>query len=358
MQNMVGLDEKVNLVEYNPEWRALFKNVSIEIESILKENCLEIHHIGSTAIPYIYSKPIVDVLIIVKNLNEVDSLNQQFNVLGYVCMGEYGIQGRRFYYKSKTKRTLNIHLFEKESPEILRYISFKEFMLTHNDYAKAYSLIKQSLAKVFPYDRENYTNGKASFIQVIDYKTDSASTAQLKAKDNIVIESYNPAWSKFAEAEMEVIKLITKQLPHVSIEHIGSTAVPDLSSKPIIDIFITIKSIKEANQWIRPLKSLGYVFWDENPDKNHLRFFKGMPPFGMKRTHHVHIVEATNDTFEHRILFRDILRRDPKIRLEYDIIKKRLSKSHPEDREAYTDMKGEFIEKALRANGFLKPISR
>ena len=89
-----------------------------------------------------------------------------------------------------------------------------------------------------------------------------------------------------------------------------------------------------------------------------MRFFKGMPPFGMKRTHHVHIVEATNDTVEHRILFRDILRRDHKIRLEYESLKLNLSQSHLTDREAYTNMKGEFIEKVLRAHGYLKPISR
>ena len=150
-------------------------------------------------------------------------------------------------------------------------------MLAHEDYAQAYSLIKRCLAEVFPHDIENYVNGKASFIQLIDYKTGAASTSQLKADDNIVIETYNPAWPKLAEAEIKVIKLATDQLSHVSIEHLGSTAVPELSSKPIIDIFITLESIKEADQWIKPLEILGYVFWDENPDKTHLRFFKGMP---------------------------------------------------------------------------------
>ncbi len=357
---MIDPNERIRIVElaeYNAEWPALFTKAATEIKSILQENCLEIHHIGSTAIPGIYAKPIIDILPIVKDLRLVDSLNHKFELLGYVCMGEYGIPGRRFYWKSKLKRTHHIHLFEQGSPEILRHISFKKFMLAHDDYAQAYSLIKQQLAEVFLHDIENYVNGKASFVQMIDYKTGTARVLQLKAKDNIIIEPYNPAWPKLADAEVKVIKIVTKQLPHISIEHLGSTAVPELSSKPIIDIFITLKSIKDANQWIKPLETLGYVFWNENPDKTHLRFFKGMPPFGMKRTHHVHIVEA-GETVEHRILFRDILRQDQKIRLEYESLKLKLSQSHLTDREAYTDEKGAFIEKVLRVHGYLKPISR
>lgn len=358
---MVDPNEKIQIIElaeYNAEWPALFKTAETEIKSILQDNCLEIHHIGSTAIPTIYAKPIIDVLPVVKDISLVDALNPQFEALGYVCMGEYGIPGRRYYWKSKIKRTHNIHLFEQGSPEILRHIAFKEFMLTHPDYAQAYSFIKRALAECFPSDIENYVKGKASFIQLIDYKTSTAKASQLNAEDSIVIEPYNPAWPKLAEAEIKVIKIITHPLSHISIEHIGSTAVPKLSSKPIIDIFITLHSIKEADQWIKPLETLGYVFWDENPDKTHLRFFKGMPPFGMKRTHHIHIVEKTNDTIDPRILFRDILRQNPDVRLEYESLKLRLSKSYPSDREAYTDMKSAFIEKILRAYGYLKPISR
>lgn len=358
---MIDENEKITRVElsaYNPEWPLLFTNAATEIRAILQENCLEIHHIGSTAIPTIYAKPIVDVLPVVKNIKLVDSLNPTFEALGYVCMGEYGISGRRFYWKSNIKRTHNIHLFEQGSPEILRHVLFKDFMLAHNDYAQAYSLIKRGLAEVFPHDIENYVDGKASFVQRINYKTGTAGDSQLTAEDSIIIAPYNLAWPKLAAAEIHVIKTLTKQLPHVAIEHVGSTAVPKLASKPIIDIFITLKSIEEAQQWIAPLETLGYVFWSENPDKTHLRFFKGMPPFGQKRTHHVHIVAAGNDTVDPRILFRDILRQDEKIRREYELLKLQLSQSHLTDREAYTDSKGKFIEQVLRAHCYLKPISR
>ena len=354
-------NEKIRRVELtppNPEWLQLFCESATEIKTIIGSNLVDIHHIGSTAIPNIYAKPIVDLLPVVKDLRLVDTLNSKFEALGYVCMGEYGIAGRRFYWKSKTHRTHNVHLFEQGSSEIERHLAFRDFMRHHEDYAKAYSVLKCCLAEVFPYHIENYVDGKSSFVQMIDYKTGTARDKQLNAQDNIIIQCYNPAWPKLAAAEIKAIKTITHHLPFVLIEHIGSTAVPELSSKPIIDIFITIPSIKEAADWVASLESLGYLYWEENPDKEHLRLFKGMPPFGEGRTHHVHIVESSNSTMEHRLLFRDILRNNKQIRLDYESLKLKLAHSHLTDRELYTESKLAFIESTLRAHGYTKPITR
>ena len=133
-----------------------------------------------------------------KNIAEVDLLNHEFEKLGYVCMGEYGIRGRRFYWRSQIKRTHHIHLFEEGFSEILRHVSFKKFMIVNENYAKAYSIIKQNLAAVFSHDIESYVNGKSSFVQIIDYKTGTAKTQQLNAQDNIIIEPYNMYLAKIS----------------------------------------------------------------------------------------------------------------------------------------------------------------
>ena len=88
---MINPDEymrQVELIAPNPEWLGLFTEAANEIRTILKENCVEVHHIGSTAIPTIYAKPIIDILPVVKDISLVNSLNSQFEALGYVCMGE------------------------------------------------------------------------------------------------------------------------------------------------------------------------------------------------------------------------------------------------------------------------------
>lgn len=341
----------VELVSYNPEWPNLFSIAADEIKRILRDNCVEVYHIGSTAIPHIHAKPIIDILPIVKNLQHIDSLNHEFEALGYTCMGEYGIPGRRFYWRSKTNRTHNIHVFAEDSAEIARHLSFMNFMKSHSDYAAAYSLIKQNLAAVFPFDIENYVNGKSSFVQYIDYKTGTAPASQLHAEDNIIIEAANPAWSKLAAAEIQSINTLAKHCHYDCIEHIGSTAVADLASKPIIDLIIGIPSLTAAPQWITLLETLGYVYWNENPDKLHLRFFKGMPPFGRKRSHHIHIVETNNSQVAQRILFRDILRNSSAIRQAYAKLKFDLARAHTTDREAYTDNKSDFIHKVLQQHG-------
>lgn len=358
---MIDAKEKIRRVELtapNPEWPKLFAEAATEFKTILGNNCFDIHHIGSTAIPNIYAKPIVDVLPIVKDIRLVDALNPQFEALGYVCMGEYGIPGRRFYWKSQEKRTHNIHLFEQGASESTRHVAFRDFMRQHEDYARAYSVLKCCLAEVFSEDIEQYVNGKASFVQLIDYQAGVAREKQLNAEDNIVIKPYDPTWPKRAAAEIKAIKTMGNEVPFIAIEHIGSTAVPELASKPIIDIFISVQSIKDAELWISPLQSLGYIYWEENPDKTHLRFFKGMPPFGEGRTHHVHIIESSNNTMEHRVLFRDILRHDKKARLEYEALKSRLAQAHELDREAYTESKFDFIASVLRTHGYHKPVSR
>src|SRR5688572_5746894 len=163
---MINPTEKIRTVEliaYNPQWSIHFAQEAKLIKAILKENLVAIHHIGSTAIPNIHAKPIIDIMPVVKDLQSVDALNAEFEKLSYACLGEYGITGRRYYWKSKEKRTHHIHLYEQSSPQINRHLAFRDFMIANPDYAQAYSIIKQNLANEFKYDIENYVNGKVSF---------------------------------------------------------------------------------------------------------------------------------------------------------------------------------------------------
>tara|TARA_B110000908_G_C10159224_1_gene405167 strand:- start:200 stop:943 length:744 start_codon:yes stop_codon:yes gene_type:complete len=236
--------------------------------------------------------------------------------------------------------------------------AFRQFMEKNKKCNQAFKIIKECLAQEFPNDKDNNMKGKQSFVEMIDHKTNMVDDTQLKASDEIVIESYNPAWPKFARAEINAIKLVCEKLPFESIHHIGSTAVPGLSSKPIIDIFIVIENITNASKWVKQLSAMGYVDWPANPDKTHVRLFKGMPPFGSKRTHHIHIIDKNNDILEQRLLFRYLLREHKNIKHDYEALKTTLSKTSKNDREAYTNEKLTFIKNTLRANGYTKEISR
>ncbi|MGB3534947.1 MAG: GrpB family protein [Microcoleaceae cyanobacterium] len=161
---------KVEVVPYNPEWQDLFKTEAEQWFNLLNSNVIAIHHIGSTAIPNIHAKPIIDLLIEVKDIHQIDNFNSAIAVKNYHIMGEYGIPDRRFFRKHNNAgiRTHHIHIFFKDSPQIKRHLAFRDYMITHSEDAHKYSQLKQELALKYPEDIESYMDGKDQFIQDID----------------------------------------------------------------------------------------------------------------------------------------------------------------------------------------------
>jgi len=148
----------------------MHKEESEKIKNILNDIIIDIHHIGTTAIPGIKAKPVIDILVEVKDIEEVDQYNYKMEELEYEAMGEYGILKRRFFRKGKNNRTHHIHIFQTGNEEIKRYINFKEYLIAHPDKFREYSKLKEELANKYIYDVENYSNSKSDFIKEIDRK--------------------------------------------------------------------------------------------------------------------------------------------------------------------------------------------
>ena len=169
--------------------------------------------------------------------------------------------------------------------------------------------------------------------------------------DDVALAASDPAWpERFAVEAIAIHAALGATVTGVTIEHVGSTAVPGLAAKPVIDLLL----IPPEGTWPRDtliavLPSLGYVFWAENPDPEHLFFVKGMPPYGTGRTHHVHVRSRARAAAV--LTFRDYLRARPGVAREYETLKRELAASHPTDREAYTRGKGAFVARALAEAG-------
>lgn len=169
------------------------------------------------------------------------------------------------------------------------------------------------------------------------------------AKDHVDLVAYHPAWPQAAQAEIDKLRAILPSQKIVDIQHVGSTAIPGLLAKPIIDIQIAVKSLDEMKILAVPaLQKMGYEYWENNPDPERMFFVKGMPPFGEKRTHHVHIVEPSSKHWQGKILFRDYLLAHPDMVQEYEQLKIKLAQQYTYDREQYTDAKAEFVGKILK----------
>jgi GrpB-like predicted nucleotidyltransferase (UPF0157 family) len=159
--------------------------------------------------------------------------------------------------------------------------------------------------------------------------------------DLIEVVAYDRRWPAIYEEERQ---RLAKAFGSTAIEihHIGSTSVPGLSAKPVIDIMIGVRTMDDARGLKTLMRSLGYVYVmvDDEPDR--MFFRKGTP-----RTHHVHIMSHRGAEYRRHLLFREHLMSHPSDRSEYAILKKRLAKEFREDRSSYVEGKSRYIESVL-----------
>jgi GrpB-like predicted nucleotidyltransferase (UPF0157 family) len=171
---------KVEVVPHNPRWRDAFEAEAKHVAAALGDNVVAIHHIGSTAIPNIYAKPVIDLLVEVRDIAEVDVRSSAMESLGYEVMGEYGIPGRRYFRKETREgiRTHHIHVFEAASAEVERHLAFRDYMIAHPGEAQRYSELKRKLAEEHPQSIDGYMDGKDGFIKEIDRRAAHWRTSQ------------------------------------------------------------------------------------------------------------------------------------------------------------------------------------
>jgi GrpB-like predicted nucleotidyltransferase (UPF0157 family) len=156
--------------------------------------------------------------------------------------------------------------------------------------------------------------------------------------DRVELVDHDPSWAELYEQEAARLRPIFDGLL-VGIEHIGSTSVPGLCAKPIVDVLVGLRELELTDEQIAAMGELGYLFLGEHGLPGRL-FFRKNP-----RTHHVHVVEHRGEHWVRQLTFRDTLRADEEERKRYDAFKRRLAaEGHP--REVYTELKTPFIREA------------
>ncbi len=158
---------KIQVVPPDPKWSDQFGAEASRIRSALGDVAVKVYHIGSTSIPNIYAKPVIDILLEVSDIKDLDNHTPEMTALGYEVKGEFGIPGRRYFRKNSAAgaRTHQIHAFEKNSEGLVRHLAFRDYMIAHPMIAQTYSDLKRRLASDFPDDIEAYMDGKDSFIK-------------------------------------------------------------------------------------------------------------------------------------------------------------------------------------------------
>jgi GrpB-like predicted nucleotidyltransferase (UPF0157 family) len=163
----LGLESGVVcVVPYNSAWPELFRLEREAIDAALRKNGIiaAIEHIGSTSVPGLAAKPILDTLVGVDDASDFAKAITTVQEAGYIYRGEQGISGRHFFRRG-IPRQYHIHLIVRDSELWRDYLSFRDHLRAHSRRAKEYSELKYALAERYPRDRESYIEAKTDFVK-------------------------------------------------------------------------------------------------------------------------------------------------------------------------------------------------
>ncbi|MCY9375388.1 GNAT family N-acetyltransferase [Bacillus sp. T17B1] len=159
---------KVEVVLYNEKWSECFEEEKEWLKLALGPEIIAVHHIGSTSIPNMAAKPIIDILIEVRSIEAVSQYDLQMKAIGYTPKGENGIPGRRYFQKGGNKRTHHVHMYEKGNPAIERHLLFRDYLRAHPQKAEEYAVLKKQLAAQYPDCINQYIQGKDDWIKTAE----------------------------------------------------------------------------------------------------------------------------------------------------------------------------------------------
>lgn len=169
MNNSLGLKRgTVALQSYNPEWKKYFEDEKKVLLEKFSDTFLEISHGGSTSVPGMSAKPIIDIFVIVKDLDDYKKVKDGLESLNYEYRGEEGVVGRQLFVKGGDDcRTHHLQLTTRNSTEWTNHIMLRQYYIHHPEAMREYMELKQILADKYANDRKSYSQGKNSFINSI-----------------------------------------------------------------------------------------------------------------------------------------------------------------------------------------------
>ena len=153
------------LAEYDPLWPALFEELRAPVVAALGNLVVTVEHVGSTAVPGLAARPIIDMDVVVPSVADIPEAIGRLAHLGYVHQGDLGIPGREAFTSPAGKPGHHLYVVAVGSEEYRRHRSFRDYLLTHPDEARAYEALKKAAALRFVDDRAAYTEAKSPFIQ-------------------------------------------------------------------------------------------------------------------------------------------------------------------------------------------------
>ncbi len=152
------------VVDYDPAWPVLFEQVRTHIWPVVRDIALTVEHIGSTAVPGLAAKPIIDMSVVVPSEREVPIAVERLATLGYEHLGTLGVAGRDAFRQPAGLPAHNLYVCPQDSLGLRNHLAVRDYLRTHPATASAYGELKKRLAQAFPHDIERYVDGKTELL--------------------------------------------------------------------------------------------------------------------------------------------------------------------------------------------------
>jgi GrpB-like predicted nucleotidyltransferase (UPF0157 family) len=348
-----AVPETLVIAEYDPRWPEIYKEERARIQRAIGKWLADLQHCGSTAVPGLAAKPVIDIYGGLRSWEDRENCIAPLEALGYEYRDENAGPGAVIFVKLTQNplpgqtyrandgkirhRTHNLHLMPRSHPEWERHVLFRDYLRRDKSVAARYAELKKGLAEKHPTDIDAYTNAKSEFIEVVIGRARAGPPIPVRIVD------YDPRWPGMYEDERKrIVESAGDWL--VAIEHLGSTSVPGLAAKPVIDMVAAVATLDDAKKIIEPLRALGYDYVPEyEVELPERRYFRKGRRGAEGDKYHLHVVELGSEFWLRHLAFRDYLRHHPEAVREYAELKRRLAIKHGTDVDAYTDAKSGFI---------------
>lgn len=165
---------RVLLARHDPAWAEMAAAEGARLAGALGENLIAAHHIGSTALPGIAAKPVVDLMPVVRSLETFEARRCSIEALGYLWRGAFGIEGRRYCVLERDgKRVFHVHFYAEGNANIARQLAFRDYLLAHSEEAQAYERIKREAAAAHPDNSMAYNDHKSGWIRACQQRAEA-----------------------------------------------------------------------------------------------------------------------------------------------------------------------------------------
>jgi len=160
--------QTIVVVDYDPDWPAAFERVRSRVWPVVSDIALAVEHVGSTSVPALAAKPVIDISVVVRGKADVPVAIERLATLGYVHRGNLGIEGREAFKNPAPSLdplpAHNLYLCPRDSPALLNHLAVRDYLRTHPDAAAEYGDLKKRLAELYPNDIDSYIDGKTDML--------------------------------------------------------------------------------------------------------------------------------------------------------------------------------------------------